>query len=293
MMLRPAEDVALFTAEMAAWPGVGPLKRLGGRARALGRGQRRLPARHPRQALRRGAAAGQRAARPDAGPVALQRLERRPQRPDAAGGDGRARRGRDGRPRGAGPAVGPRRAGLPRPATRAAGRRAADPAGAPAARARHRPGEGDRRCPASPATSATPARRPSSRGSAGRGGSTRPTSTRPFVGRTALLSPLDRLVIDRKRMGELFDFDYQLEMYKPAAKRRFGYWAMPVLVGDRLVGKLDATAERDRGRAPRRRAPRGRAVGRVGTRRRVGRGRGAGRLPRPGGGGRTGLTCPR
>ncbi len=68
-----------------------------------------------------------------------------------------------------------------------------------------------------------------------------------FVGRTALLSPLDRLVIDRKRMGELFDFDYQLEMYKPAAKRRWGYWAMPVLVGDRLVGKLDATAERDRG----------------------------------------------
>ena len=68
-----------------------------------------------------------------------------------------------------------------------------------------------------------------------------------FVGRTALLSPLDRLHIDRKRMGELFDFDYQLEMYKPAAKRRFGYWAMPVLVGDRLVGKLDATAERDRG----------------------------------------------
>jgi len=68
-----------------------------------------------------------------------------------------------------------------------------------------------------------------------------------FVGRTALLSPLDRLVFDRKRMGELFGFDYQLEMYKPAAQRRWGYWAMPVLVGDRLVGKLDATAERDRG----------------------------------------------
>ena len=68
-----------------------------------------------------------------------------------------------------------------------------------------------------------------------------------FVGRTALLSPLDRLVMDRKRMAEVFDFDYQLEMYKPAAKRRFGYWAMPVLVGDRLVGKLDATSERDRG----------------------------------------------
>ena len=69
----------------------------------------------------------------------------------------------------------------------------------------------------------------------------------PFVGRAALLSPLDRLVYDRKRMAELFEFDYQLEMYKPAAKRRWGYWAMPILHGDRLVGKLDATAERDAG----------------------------------------------
>ena len=69
----------------------------------------------------------------------------------------------------------------------------------------------------------------------------------PFVGRAALLSPLDRLVFDRKRMEELFEFDYQLEMYKPAAKRRWGYWAMPILYGDRLVGKLDATADRDAG----------------------------------------------
>ena len=68
-----------------------------------------------------------------------------------------------------------------------------------------------------------------------------------FEPRVALLSPLDRLVVDRKRMAEVFGFDYQLEMYKPAAKRRFGYWAMPVLVGDGLVGKLDATAERERG----------------------------------------------
>lgn len=66
----------------------------------------------------------------------------------------------------------------------------------------------------------------------------------PFRGRAALLSPLDRLVFDRKRMTELFEFDYQLEMYKPAAQRRWGYWAMPILFGDRLVGKLDATADR-------------------------------------------------
>ena len=65
----------------------------------------------------------------------------------------------------------------------------------------------------------------------------------PFRGRTVLLSPLDRLVFDRKRMAELFDFDYQLEMYKPRAKRRFGYFALPVLHGDRLVGKVDAEAK--------------------------------------------------
>lgn len=69
----------------------------------------------------------------------------------------------------------------------------------------------------------------------------------PFRGRTALLSPLDRLIFDRKRMAELFDFDYALEMYKPAAARRWGYFALPVLHGDRLVGKVDAEADRRAG----------------------------------------------
>jgi uncharacterized protein YcaQ len=69
----------------------------------------------------------------------------------------------------------------------------------------------------------------------------------PFTGRCALLSPLDRLVIDRKRLTELFGYDYQLEMFKPAAQRRWGYWALPILHGDRLVGKLDATAEPEEG----------------------------------------------
>lgn len=69
----------------------------------------------------------------------------------------------------------------------------------------------------------------------------------PFSGRAALLSPFDRLTHDRRRTIELFEFDYQLEMYKPAAKRRWGYFALPILYGDRLVGKLDATADRSAG----------------------------------------------
>ena len=69
----------------------------------------------------------------------------------------------------------------------------------------------------------------------------------PFEGRAALLSPFDRLVHDRTRMVELFGFDYQLEMYKPAARRRWGYFALPILYGDLLVGKLDAAADRTAG----------------------------------------------
>jgi uncharacterized protein YcaQ len=69
----------------------------------------------------------------------------------------------------------------------------------------------------------------------------------PFRGRAALLSPLDRLVVDRKRLTEIFEFDYQLGMYKPVAKRRWGYFALPILYGDRLVGKLDAASDFEAG----------------------------------------------
>lgn len=69
----------------------------------------------------------------------------------------------------------------------------------------------------------------------------------PFVGRCAFLSPFDRLVHDRDRTLALFEHDYVLEMYKPAARRRWGYFALPLLHGDRLVGKLDAKADRKAG----------------------------------------------
>jgi uncharacterized protein len=69
-----------------------------------------------------------------------------------------------------------------------------------------------------------------------------------FEGRTAILSPFDRLMTDSQRVAKLFEFDYTLEMYKPAKTRVWGQFALPILHGDRLVGKLDARSDRDSGR---------------------------------------------
>ncbi|GAB2569042.1 winged helix-turn-helix domain-containing protein [Kribbella endophytica] len=68
-----------------------------------------------------------------------------------------------------------------------------------------------------------------------------------FTGRTALLSPFDRLIHNRARAVELWDFEYTLEMYKPAAQRRWGYFALPILHGSQLVGKADVKADRKAG----------------------------------------------
>ena len=59
-----------------------------------------------------------------------------------------------------------------------------------------------------------------------------------------ILSPFDNLVIQRKRLQTLFDFDYQIECYLPAAKRRYGYFTLPILWNGRLVARTDCKAER-------------------------------------------------
>jgi uncharacterized protein YcaQ len=70
---------------------------------------------------------------------------------------------------------------------------------------------------------------------------------RRFRPRTTLLAPFDKLISDRERTRQLFGFDYVLEMYIPAAKRRWGYYVLPVLHGDRLVGRIDPVYDRKAG----------------------------------------------
>jgi uncharacterized protein YcaQ len=65
-------------------------------------------------------------------------------------------------------------------------------------------------------------------------------------GRIAFLNPYDGMLFDRPRLSEIFDFEYVLEQFKPKPQRRYGFFAHPILMGDRFVGMLDAEVDRER-----------------------------------------------
>jgi uncharacterized protein len=66
----------------------------------------------------------------------------------------------------------------------------------------------------------------------------------PIAGDAFILSPFDTLNVFRHRLKDFFDFDYQVECFVPAAKRKFGYFSLPVLIGERFVARMDAKADR-------------------------------------------------
>ncbi len=66
----------------------------------------------------------------------------------------------------------------------------------------------------------------------------------PFRGRTTLLSPFDNLIADRERTLELFGFRCKLEIYVPKEKREWGFFVLPIVHGDRLIGRADPRVDR-------------------------------------------------
>ena len=171
--IRPAEDLALFRAAMAEWPGRGELKDWQ-EARRDWLEDNNACRRDILELLRgRRAVAGERAARHLRPAVGVDRLEQEQERHDAARPPRPTRRGRVRRAAGAPSAVGPGRSDLPRRPRRTRRGGAGHPQRAPATQPRHRPGRASPSRPASRTTSATPASRPSSTGCRGSGAWTR------------------------------------------------------------------------------------------------------------------------
>src|SRR5439155_27341797 len=69
----------------------------------------------------------------------------------------------------------------------------------------------------------------------------------PVPERTILIGPFDRLIHDRDRAEALWGFRYRIEIYVPRTKREFGYYVLPILHGDRLIGRIDPVFERAAG----------------------------------------------
>ena len=63
-------------------------------------------------------------------------------------------------------------------------------------------------------------------------------------GEAFILSPFDVLNFFRKRLRDFFDFDYQVECFVPAPKRKYGYFSLPILIGDTFVARMDSKADR-------------------------------------------------
>lgn len=70
------------------------------------------------------------------------------------------------------------------------------------------------------------------------------TQSNRLLPRVKILSPFDNAVIQREKLGELFNFNYRIECYVPAAKRVYGYFALPVLYGDKFVARIDCKVNR-------------------------------------------------